>query len=173
MSLEDQPTQQLRRPTDPPMPAGLNPTRPQPTAPVETADDGGTDVLSLDNLFEGQTAAPKATTSPTPPAAATTQLPVPAEPLPAEPLPAERRVPERRVAERRVTDRRVAVVPVTTSAAPEGRQQDLGQRLRGDSTAAMRGGMTQLRDWFTTGDHLLIVATILVALMLVLVVALI
>src|SRR3954469_19685653 len=109
MSLEDQPTQQLRRPTDPPMPAGLNPPRPQPTAPAETADDGGTDVLSLDNLFEGQTAAaaPMAATSPTPPPPPTRQLAAPAEPLPAEPLPPTHRAPERRVADRRVSDRRV------------------------------------------------------------------
>jgi hypothetical protein len=146
MSIEDQPTQQLRRTSEP-------------------ASDGSTDVLSLDNLFERQTAA-AAPGKPTVPAAepeAATQPIAPAEPPPA-PV-------ERRVGERRAADRRVGVIPVTASA-PTKPQAAIGQRLRGDTATAVRGGTTRARDWFITGDNALIIATALVAAMLILVVAL-
>ena len=153
MSIENQPTQRLRRPSEPPMPGSLDPTRPQPT--VEPASDGSTDMLSLDNLFEE------------PQAAATPQAAPAPQPQPLPPVPAERRV-----AERRVTDRRVGVVPVATAAAPAARQKDHSHRLRHDSSAALRGGVAAAGHWVTSGDNPLIVVTALVALALVLVVGL-
>src|SRR3954447_23206813 len=176
MSIEDQPTQRLRRPAEPPMPAPLNPTRPQNAAAASTPDDG-TDVLSLDNLFERQNVAtaPQATT----PAASTT--PAPTTPVastppagPAEPpgAPPERRLAERRVTDRRVGDRRVGVVPVAAGRGTAHREPGLGQRLRHDSGTAVRGSATRTRDWFTAGDNALIVVTALVALALILVIGL-
>lgn len=177
MSIEDQPTQQLRRPAEPPMPAPLNPTRPQNAAAPSTPDDG-TDVLSLDNLFERQNVAtaPQATTTPASSTPAPT-TPVASTPpaAPAEPsaaTPAERRVTERRVADRRVGDRRVGVVPVAAAKATVHREPGLGHRLRHDSGTAVRGGATRTRDWFTAGDNALIVVTALVALALILVIGL-
>lgn len=185
MSIEDQPTQQLRRPAEPPMPAPLNPTRPQNAAAASTPDDG-TDVLSLDNLFERQNVAtaPQATTTPasTTPASTT---PAPTSPAPTTPVastppaapavppatPPERRLAERRVADRRAGDR-VGVVPVAASKAATHREPGLGHRLRHDSGTAVRGGATRTRDWFTAGDNALIVVTALVALALILVIGL-
>lgn len=70
MSIEDQPTQQIRRPVTPaPMPAPLSPAA---AGPVSTESDtsagaGSTEILSLDDLFES-------------PRAVATQPPAPAAP---------------------------------------------------------------------------------------------
>ena len=148
MSIENQPTQRLRRPSEPPMPGSLDPTRPQPT--VGPANDGSTDMLSLDTIFEE------------PQAATPTPAPQPLPPVPAE----------RRVAERRVADRRVGVVPVATAASSAGRESNHSHRLRHDSSAALRGGVAATGHWLTSGDNPLIVVTALVALALVLVIGL-
>ena len=157
------------------MPAPLNPTRPQNAAAASTPDDG-TEVLSLDNLFERQNVAtaPQATTAP----ASTTPAPTspvastpPAAPAVPPATPPERRLAERRVADRRAGDR-VGVVPVAASKATTHREPGLGHRLRHDSGTAVRGGATRTRDWFTAGDNALIVVTALVALALILVIGL-
>jgi hypothetical protein len=144
MSIENQPTQRIHRP-----------------------DDGSTDVLSLDNLFEGPPTA-EVTTTPTPTPVASTQPVGPAEPLP--PTPVERRMADRRMADRRVGDRRADALPAAPPPAP--RQPGAAHRLQRDATVALRGVATRTGHWFTTGDNALIVATALVALAMILVVAL-
>jgi hypothetical protein len=157
MSIENQPTQRIRRP-----------------------DDGSTDVLSLDNLFEGPPAAEVTTTPTAPPVASAqpiastqpvdpTQTVDPAEPLP--PTPVERRMANRRMADRRLGDRRADALPAAPPPAP--RQPGAAHRLQRDATVALRGGAARTGHWFTTGDNALIVATALVALALILVVGLI
>jgi hypothetical protein len=170
MSIENQPTQRLRRPSEPPMPAPLDPTRPQEAVPAGTPDDGSTDVLSLDNLFERQTAAaaPEVTTTPAATPATSVQPAGPVEPSP--PASVERRVAERRVADRRVGNRRADATPA--AAAPVSRQSAPAHRLRHDTNTALRSGVTRTGRWFTTGDNALIVVTALVALALVLVIGL-
>src|SRR3954451_1899561 len=104
MSIENQPTQRIRRP-----------------------DDGSTDVLSLDNLFEGPPAA-EVTATPTQPVASTPPVEPAAPAAPAEPVastppvePAEQPSPtpvERRMADRRVGDRRAGTLPAAPALAP-------------------------------------------------------
>src|SRR4051794_506453 len=123
MSIEDQPTQQLRRPSDPPTPEPSNSTRVQPAARAESPDDDTTDVISLDNLFERQTTAtaPQVMATPATTPVASTEPVGPAEPSP--PAVVERRAGERRLADRRVADRRAgaapaAAVPAASRTAP-------------------------------------------------------
>src|SRR3954470_7941068 len=118
MSIEDQPTQQLRRPSDAPTPEPLNPTRPQPAARAENPDDDTTDVISLDNLFERQATATAPQLRPTPASPpAPWRRPVgPAAPPPpgaAGRPSAEPRLPDRRVAERRAGAAPAAPVPAS------------------------------------------------------------
>jgi len=149
MSIEDQPTEQIRRPGAPtPMPGSLNPAY-QPTPPVPDAENGSTEVLSLDDLLAGPAAAapPPVATAPVA-AAAVASTPVAASP-PAAP--------------------RIGAVPVRSgqSSTPP-----TSSRLRGDAAAAWRGGLDRSRAWITAGDNAVIAATALVALLLLLVVAL-
>src|SRR3954451_11087398 len=170
MSIEDQPTQQLRRPSDAPTPEPLNPTRPQPAARAENPDDDTTDVISLDNLFERQATATAPQLRPTPASApvASTQPVGPAEPSPPEAV--ERRSGERRLADRRVAERRAGAVPA--APVPASPRPAPNHRLRSDTTSAVHKGVTRTGHWFTTGDNALIVVTALVALALILVIGL-
>ena len=174
MSIEDQPTQQIRRPQPAaPMPGPLSPTEAQPAAPpVSDPNDGTTGVLSLDDIFEAPaaTAGPEAAVAATP-APATAPEPEPA-PEPAPPVasaqPVAAPAPVTSPAAPAAGQRRIGAVP----AAPARRQPGRVDRLRGDGAAAWQGGLTRSRDWLSAGDNAVIVATALVALLLLLVVAL-
>ena len=157
MSIEDQPTQQIRRPQSvAPVPAPLDPTEAQPAAaPVDEPTAGTTDVLSLDDIFEAPPAAPR-------PEAAVPPAPTPA------PTPASARPPAPTPSPAPATARRIGPVPAT----PARREPGLVDRLRRDGAAAWQGGLTRSRDWLSTGDNAVIVATAFVALLLLLVVAL-
>jgi hypothetical protein len=142
MSIEDQPTQQIRRvPPAAPMPGRMNPPGPPPAAPppVEHPNDGSTDVLSIDDLLD----APSTTGSPD------TMATPPAPPPPSTPP-------------------RIGAVPATSNARGRG----LTDRLRGDGVAGWQDGLTRSRAWLATGDNTVIVATAFVALLLLLAVAL-
>ena len=176
MSIEDQPTQQIQRPGAPaPMPGPLNPAAPPPApAPEEMADNGSNEVLSLDDLLDGPAtpalaspvaaapAAPAATAATasveTPPVAATPITTTPA--VPPAPPPAPATAP---------AAPRIGAVPVRSGQTST---PGTGGRLRGDAVAAWRGGLDRSRTWITAGDNAVIAATVLVALMLLLVVAL-
>jgi len=152
MSIEDQPTQQIRRPeASAPMPGTLNPTYRTPApAPPDTAENGSTEVLSLDELLDGPPAAtpPAATAVPITPAPAAAQAPAPASAAP-----------------------RIGAVPVR-SAQPTTPTDSNSSRLRGDAAAAWRGGIDRSRTWLTSGDNAVVAATVLIALFLLLAVAL-
>ena len=153
MSIEDQPTQQIRRPQPvAPMPGPLTPADSQPaTPPVAEPTEGATDVLPLDDIFDAPAAPPRPEAA-VPPAPAPTAAPT--QPPAQAPAPAPAR--------------RIGAVPAT----PARREPGLVDRLRGDGAAAWQGGLTRSRDWLSTGDNAVIVATALVALLLLLVVAL-
>jgi hypothetical protein len=145
MSLEDQPTQQIRRdPPAAPMPGSMNPAGPptEAAAPVENPNDGTTDVLSIDDLFD----APPKTRSPEVTAAPPTSTP-------AAPV---------------GDQRRIGVVPAASNDRPRG----FTDRLRGDGVAAWQGGLTRSREWLAVGDNAVIVATAFVAMLLLLAVGL-
>jgi hypothetical protein len=169
MSLEDQPTEQIRR-VQPaaPMPEPMNPAGPPPATspPGENPNDGTTGVLSIDDLFEAPstTASPAATTTPPAPQVTTTAPPSagppPAGSTPVGPAPATPAAP--------VDGRpRIGAVP----AAPTGRGRGVTDRLRGCGVAGWPG-LTRSRDWLTTGDNAVIVSTACVVLLLLLAVAL-
>jgi hypothetical protein len=163
MSIEDQPTQQIRR--EPPAAAAPDPLNPARTAPppVDETDNGSTSVLRLDDLFDGPASATEAPTAP-PPVQAPTAAPV------APPAPAEAAMPSSAPAAPPApapAPQRVGVVPVATSGSEPG----LRHRVRGDASAAWRGGLTRSRAWLGSGDNVVIVATVVVALLLLVVVA--
>ena len=172
MSIEDQPTQQIRRPQPvAPMPAPLNPTDTHSAAPtVSDPNDGTTGVLSLDDIFDespatpGPEAAVAATPAPAPAAAAT---PAPTTPVESA-QPVAPPAPVTAPAPAPAGQRRIGAVPAT----PARRQPALLDRMRGDGAAAWQGGLTRTRDWLSAGDNAVIVATAFVALLLLLVVAL-
>ncbi|HET6816094.1 MAG TPA: hypothetical protein VFH66_02555 [Mycobacteriales bacterium] len=150
MSIEDQPTQQIRRPGAPtpaPLPGPLNVARSQPPAPPADTAAGSTEVLSLDDLFERQE---------TP----TTQVP-------ARPAEAPRVQPVATTPAHPVEAPRIGAVPVR-SAEHRGDRK----RLAGDAAAAWHGGLDRTRSWLSAGDNMLIVGTALAALLLLLAVAL-
>jgi hypothetical protein len=152
MSIEDQPTQQIRRTAPPtPMPGSLNPVGDRPGAP-EPTDDGSTEVLSLDDMFTGpQTAT---TEAPSRPVDAPRAEPVAADPAPvAPPAPAAPRI---------------GAVPVRA----EPREAGGASRVLGDAASAWRGGLGRSRAWLTAGDNAVIAATAVIALLLLLAVAL-
>jgi hypothetical protein len=145
MSIEDQPTQQIRRPQAPtPMPGPLNPAY-QPPVEQSSADSGSTEVLSLDDLLDGPSAPAPAPSTPVPPA------PVASAPVsrvePAAP--------------------RIGAVPVRS-----GQPTHTSSRLRGDAAVAWRGGLDRSRAWLTSGDNAVIVGTAMIAVLLLLAVAL-
>ena len=152
MSIEDQPTQQIRRTPPPaPIPGSLNPVGDQsPQPPV----DGSTEVLSLDDLF----GAPQAATTETPVTqtpVAETQAPVVVTPTPVAPPPP--------------AAPRIGAVPVGKDQRPSGGHAG---RVLGDAATAWRGGLDRSRAWLTTGDNTVIAATAVIALLLLLAVAL-
>lgn len=152
MSIEDQPTQQIYRPTTPPpapLPGPLNPARPQPVTPAsDEAGNGTTEVLSLDELFD------RAQTATTP--------------APARPVEAPRAEPVVAPAAAPVAAPRIGAVPVrSVQQTGDGRG-----RVLGDAAQAWRGGLDRSRAWATAGDNALIAATALLALLLLIAVAL-
>ena len=150
MSIEDQPTQQIRRPQAPTqMPGPLTPAY-QPPVEQSTADSGSTEVLSLDELLDGP-----ATPAPSTPVAATPVATTPVAPTPTYSRP-EPAAP------------RIGAVPVASGEPTTGGNS----RLRGDAAAAWRGGLDRSRTWLTSGDNAVIVGTALIALLLLLAVAL-
>jgi hypothetical protein len=119
MSIEDQPTQEIRRTAPPaPMPGSLNPVDDRSTA--DAPESGSTEVLSLDDLFDGP------------------------------------RAP------------RIGAVPVAAERQPAAS----AGRVLGDAATAWRGGLDRSRAWITSGDNTVIVATTLIALLLLLAIAL-
>ena len=141
MSIEDQPTQQIRLPEN----------------------SGSTEILSLDDLFDG-------------PQPATTQAP----PLPAE-SPAVEAPPAEPAA---VTPPPPAAAPPATPAPPaaprigavpvaSAQQTNAGaSRPTGGAGEAWRAGLERSRTWLATGDNAVIAATAAIALLLLLAVAL-
>jgi hypothetical protein len=134
---DDAPTQQIRRPAPPaPLPGPLDLTG-SSRGPDRTPADT-TEVLSLDELMDGAASPPVA--APAPP------LPPPAAP-PAPPLPPLVAAP--------------APAPAARRGPPPARD-----RLRADATAALAGAGRRTEDWLRTGDHALIVATAVIAMLL-------
>lgn len=172
MSFEDEPTQQLRRPAAPaPMPGPLDLTRPAGDDAGQAPSDGGTDrteVLSLDEMFS----------APGAPGAPAAAAPAPAAPAPAAPTPAAARAPMAVVPVR--TDPHAApaagIEPVET--LPDGSVEparrggpSLAERVRTDARVALDAGWRRSRAWIGEADNALIAATVLVALLLIVVVA--
>jgi hypothetical protein len=147
----DTETQRLRRPATPAWPGPLDQTRSPQPAPVQTPE---TEVLSIHDLME---------TAPVTSDATVVQA-APATPIPVAPTP---------------TPTPVAAPAVTPRAAASGSTPrptrrptvDVGQRLRSDGAAALSGARRSTEDWLRAGDHALAVATALVTLVLLVVVA--
>lgn len=153
---DDAPTQQLRRIVPPGRsPGPLDLTHPGPPAGRSPADS--TDVLSLDELMDGATAQ-------TPAVAAPRRAPMPVVPVRSEPMPADPVQPPLQP-------------PVQPEAAPRPASRvgpvarDVRDRLRSDASAALSGAGRYADDWLRTGDNGLILATVVVALLLLVAVA--
>ena len=160
MSIEDQPTQQIHRPTTPapaPLPGPLNLNSAGGQAAATTSDEataGSTEVLSLDELFERPQ--PAATQAPSRPVEAPRVEPVASFEAPR----VEPAAP--------VAAPRIGAVPVSSASPTAGKRN----RVLGDASQAWRGGLDRSRAWVTSGDNAVIVATVVIAVLLLLAIAL-
>jgi hypothetical protein len=171
-AASEEPTQQLRvtgtrlpGPLDPARPSGGDATgthhrsgtqsRPGTQGSSGTESKPRTEVLSIHDLMDGPPGAPQVATGP---AVAT----APAAPA-AEPLPTPAASPAPRPA--------AAPAPVPAVPAPARERSEVAERLRADAAAAWDGARRRTADWLRQGDNALIVATAVVALLLVIVLA--
>ncbi len=180
MSVDNDPTQQIR--------VGRH------------RDDGSeTEVLHLDDMFDGQPPARTdtgpdlevTTTAPTEPVETVTPVthvdlvaaeqspppaaaaPAPVTPVPAAPTAASPTAPPPPPpAPAAPAEQRIGAVPVAPPAQKTPKGPSLADRIRTDAGAAWRGGVSRSHTWLTTGDNAVIVATAIVLLALMLVVAL-
>jgi hypothetical protein len=161
MSIEDQPTQQIRRPAPPaPMPGSLGPVRDHgdPADPADPPDSGSTEILSLDDLLSGPQA--PTTEGPSRPVDSPRVEPVAETPTPAAETPTPVAPPP--------AAPRIGAVPVSAEPQRTGRAGG----VLGDAASAWRGSLDRSRAWLTAGDNTVIVATAVIALLLLLAVAL-
>lgn len=147
---DDTATQRLPR-VQPPLPGSLNPVRrpaadPAPETAPDTAEGESTAELSIDDLMgptrPARSVAPAAVPPPPPPAAVRPPAPPAAHPAAHAPEPP---------------------VPATGPS--------LTDRLRSDAATAWSAGMRRTQTWLGQGDNAVIVATVLVALLLLVMVA--
>jgi hypothetical protein len=150
MSFEDEPTQQLRRPAPPaPMPGPLDLTAtPSDASAAPDAETGTdqTDVLSLDEMLS-------------PPAPVSSR-----EPAPVQSAPTAMAAPT-------VTTEPVEALPRGSVELARPAGPSLARRVGTDARAAVDAGWRRGRTWIGEADNLLIAATVLVALLLIIVVA--
>jgi hypothetical protein len=157
-NLDDTATQRLPRPVTPAWPGPLDQTR----SAAETPPVPETDVLSIDELMEPApetVAAETETLAPVEFEPAPTVLepaPVAAAPAAPEPTPVAAPAPA------------PAAAPPAPRAHPTG---DVVRRLRQDGGAALEGARQHTATWLRAADHGLMVATAMVALLLLIVVA--
>jgi hypothetical protein len=149
MSFEE-PTQRVRRPEaveDAPTSAAPGPLN---LAGRTDADDSSTtDVLSLDELFDGQPdPAAAEPTAPSTLAEAPTWTAMPVVPVRSEP-----------------------VRPLDADAAPSQEPSPLGGRVRSDAAAAWDGAVRRTREWLARDDNGLTLTTALVAVILIITVS--
>lgn len=153
----DEPTQQLRRtPPQAPLPGPLN-----PAGRTDTESSEPTAVLGLDELFEAQNPVQEARAVPAyEPAPAPAVTPTPA-PVPTYDAAAAPSYP--------LADP-TPLAPPVASAAPY--PVATAARLRTDASIAARDTAERLQGWLRAGDNAVIAATIAIAVLLLLAVAL-
>jgi hypothetical protein len=134
------------------MPGPLNLAR---SADGDAADSSTTDVLSLDELFDGQPPADTAPTAPRPASTAGSETAPTWTALPVVPVRSEPMTP-------------APAAPRPTPESPQPAQPPIGGRMRTDAAGAWDDTVRRTRGWLGRDDNALMLLTALVAVALIL-----